>query len=290
MNNLFQRTSSHWAKYSEYEFRQGKDSIFYITPAPNAKPSVYDPLKDAEMMVIDALRVGRFAMQDSGNYIPRQEILEFVTRYGLLGFISALPTTPSFMDYEAVYLPKNHFIKAEAMSTQDYLSIFFPLEKPDVYKDRGKAQFNVSSDKEAMALAMTFSNEPMAMNMSFQREYAERVDWIATQLRDLAFTFISSYLYYKDYDYIDEVTRDIYRQGISAFGGIAPTYHIALYDKPTIVWEFHSLLRGLQMMFSFAMADETRPLRPCVKCRNVFVAEQPNDSRCNDCKDKQDTD
>ena len=29
--------------------------------------------------------------------------------------MTALPTTPSFMDYEAVYLPKNHFIKAETM-------------------------------------------------------------------------------------------------------------------------------------------------------------------------------
>ena len=31
--------------------------------------------------------------------------------------MTALPTTPSFMDYEAVYLPKNHFIKAETMET-----------------------------------------------------------------------------------------------------------------------------------------------------------------------------
>ncbi len=38
-------------------------------------------------------------------------VQEFVTRYGLLGLMTALPTTPSFMDYEAVYLPKNHFIK-----------------------------------------------------------------------------------------------------------------------------------------------------------------------------------
>ena len=33
-------------------------------------------------------------------------VMEFVTRYGLLGLMTALPTTPSFMDYEAVYLPK----------------------------------------------------------------------------------------------------------------------------------------------------------------------------------------
>ena len=32
--------------------------------------------------------------------------------------MTALPTTPSFMDYEAVYLPKNHFIKEESMETE----------------------------------------------------------------------------------------------------------------------------------------------------------------------------
>ena len=40
------------------------------------------------------------------NRSPEDEvqkaILEVVTHYGLLGLMTALPTTPSFMDYEAV--------------------------------------------------------------------------------------------------------------------------------------------------------------------------------------------
>ena len=40
------------------------------------------------------------------------------------------------MDYEAVYLPKNHFIKAESMETEDYLALFYPFDQLDldVYK------------------------------------------------------------------------------------------------------------------------------------------------------------
>jgi putative SOS response-associated peptidase YedK len=34
--------------------------------------------------------------------------------------INALPTTPQFIEYEAVYLPKNQFIKDETMTTKDY--------------------------------------------------------------------------------------------------------------------------------------------------------------------------
>ena len=48
--------------------------------------------------------------------------------------------------------------------------------------------------------------------------------------------------------------KKLMAQGVAAFGGIAPTYRIALLDKPTIVWDFHSLLIGLQMMFSFMLS------------------------------------
>ncbi len=38
-------------------------------------------------------------------------------------------------------------------------------------------------------------------------------------------------------------------------------YHIALLDKPTLVWDFHSLLLGIQMMFTFMLTDEEKPQR-----------------------------
>ena len=276
MNNLFQRTKSHWVKYSEYEYKEGADGIEYLTPTPESKPIVYDPLKDGEKMVLDALNVGRLAMKQNVVKKLKQTILEFVTNYGLLGFMTALPTTAQFMDYEAVYLPKNHFLKEETMSTQDYIAIFFPFNKPDFYKDERTAQWNVADDRDMMALMMTFVDDSMAMAMSLQRDYAERYEWLVTQFRDWAFTFVSSFLYYEDYESIDETTRDLYRKGISTFGGIAPTYHIALYDKATIVWDFHSLLLGVQMMFSFMLTDEKKPLRICRQCTAVFAAAHPN--------------
>ncbi len=55
------------------------------------------------------------------------------------------------------------------------------------------------------------------------------------QFTDLAFSVYSSFLYYIDCADLDEMTRDLYRQGMAALGGIAPTYHIALLDRPTII-------------------------------------------------------
>ena len=252
----------------------------YVTPAPKAKPAVYDPLKDADAMVLDALNVGMLQMRRARADVIQASVMDFISKYGLLGLMTALPTTPHFMDYNAAYLPKNHFIKEESMPADAYAALFFPFEKLDFAKTRDAARCNVSGDREMLALAMTFGNGPMALNMSFQREYAESYDWLLAQFKDWAFTFTSSYLYYEDYDKIDEMTRNLYRQGMSAFGGIAPTYHIALLDKPTIVWDFYSLSLGVQMMFSFMLTDEAKPFRCCRHCQRVFMAVHPNAVFC----------
>ena len=125
--------------------------------------------------MLDALNVGALQMNRRGANEVRQAIMDFVNRYGLLGFMTALPTTPSFMDYEAVYLPKNHFIREESMSTQDYLVLFFPFEKLDIQKKGIKSQWNLAGDRAMLALALTMQDAPQAVSMSFQREYAETV-------------------------------------------------------------------------------------------------------------------
>ena len=277
MSSLFQKTSSHWVKYSEYEYKQGGDGTLYLSPKAKAKPTVYDPLKDSDAMVVDALNVGMLAMNRVGDSKLKAAVLEFVSKYGLLGFMTALPTTPQFMDYESVYLPKNHFLREETMPTKDYVDLFFPFSKPDFQKDERTAQWNVN-DRDMLALAMTFGDSPTAMNMSFQRDYAERFDWLVKQFKDLAFSLCASVYFYTE---TDELERDLHRQAMMAFGGIAPTYHIALYDdKPTIVWDFHSLLSGIQMMFSFLLTDEARPLRACKRCMNAFITTHPRTEFC----------
>ena len=261
MNNLFAQSRSHWVRYDRYEIKIGKDGKRYITPEKAAKPDIYNPLKESSEMVLEALNVGMLMMNRRPEDEVEKAILAFVTHYGLLGLMTALPTTPSFMDYEAVYLPKNHFIKEESMATEDYLALFYPFDKLDVVKKGVESSWNVSGDNMMIALTMTFMEEPMAKNMSFQREYAEPYDWVAQQFKDWAFTLTTSILYYNDYDSIDEDTRNLYRKAMAAFGGIAPTYHIELLEKPTIYWDFHSLLLGIQMMFSFMLVGDAKPLR-----------------------------
>ncbi len=279
MNVTFQKTSSHWVKYSEYEIKKAPDGELYVTSAPKSKLSIYDPLKEPETLVLDALNVGMLCMKRASSEKIREAVMEFVPKYGLMGFITALPNTPQFMDYEAAYLPTNHFIKAESMPAKDYTSLFFPFSKPDLRKNKADTQWNLV-DREMIALALTMGHKPMAESLSFQRDYAERYDWLVTQFKDLAFSFVTSIFYYEDYDEIDETTRDLYRQGMAAFGGNVPTYHIALLDRPTIVWDFHSLLLAIQMMFSFMLTDKEMPLRSCKHCNMAFAATHQSTVFC----------
>lgn len=67
---------------------------------------------------------------------------------------------------------------------------------------------------------------------------------------------------------------------MKAFGGIAPAYHIELLDKPTLYWDFHSLLLGIQMMFSFMLVDASKPLKLCKHCQRVFLSNRSNAEFC----------
>ena len=287
MKNLFERASSYWVRYDRYELKEGTDGVLYVTAAPDATPKVYNPLENPEQLVLDALNVGLLSMGRKSEEVIRQGVMDFAQKYGLLGFMTALPTTPQFMDYEAVYIPKNQYIREETMATEKYLELFYPFDQLDLVKKGIESGWNINNDKTMQALALTFSEQPMAMNMSFQQQYAERYDWLAAQFKDWAFHLLTSMFYYEDDSGLKDDAKQALKLSMAAFGGMAPTYHIALFDKPTIVWDFHSLLLGIQMMFSFVLTDMDKPLKLCKNCQKAFVASNESDVFCSSkCKEQ----
>ncbi len=53
MNTLFERTSSSWVRYSGYEWKEAEDGKLYLTPTRDAQPGIYDPLRDAQQLVLE---------------------------------------------------------------------------------------------------------------------------------------------------------------------------------------------------------------------------------------------
>ncbi len=138
MKNLFEHTSSPWIRYSSYEYRTAEDGTLYIVVSADAKPEMYNPMKDAESLVLDAVNIGLQVMHKAPEDELKSMVLRFINSYGFLGFMTALPTTAEFITYESVYLPKNHFIKEESLSTESYLDYFYPFDKMDFHKKGGR--------------------------------------------------------------------------------------------------------------------------------------------------------
>jgi hypothetical protein len=136
MKNPFEAASSHGSGTPNMSAGRAADGYEYVVPAKDAKPGVYDPLQDGQNLVVDALNVGMLSMNKASDAAVKSAVMDFVSRYGLLGLMTAIPTTPTFMDYEAVYLLKNQFIRDETMDTEEYLSLFLPFEKAAVYQRR----------------------------------------------------------------------------------------------------------------------------------------------------------
>jgi len=95
---LLNHTRDKWIS-GQLVHLMAKDGKRYITPGKDTKPEVYNPLKEVPGIVLDALNVGMLMMSRSPAVEVERAVLKFVTRYGLLGLMTALPTTPAFMDY-----------------------------------------------------------------------------------------------------------------------------------------------------------------------------------------------
>lgn len=238
--------------------------------------------------MLDAVNVGVLVFRKSPEQKLKEAIHSFVSNYGLLGMMTALPTTSKFVEYEKVYLLKNQFIREESMDTLDYMKLFFPFKMPDFRKKGVESVWDVSGDDRAeAAVFMTFHNEPQAMAMSFMRSYGEPFEWLKEVFRDWAFTFLCADMYQRERKRLDQDSLNLYRRGLACFEGNAPTYHLELHDHPVIVWDFHSLMLAVRFLFSLKMTDVKNPLRMCWKCYKAFYAHRTDAQYCSaECRNK----
>ena len=72
--------------------------------------------------------------------------------------------------------------------------------------------------------------------------------------------------------------KEFHKQSMATFDELTPTYHVALMDdRPHLVWNFNSLLQGIQLMFSMMLTDEYKPIKMCKNCGKAFIARRYRD-------------
>jgi len=133
MNMKIEQRLICWPRYSKYEIVPAQNGKRYIRPTKDAHPCAFHHVKGKEAMVIDAINVGMLVLGQKSDAVIEKAVLDFVTKYGLLGLMTALPNSPDYMEYEITFLPKNRFIRERYMKTDAFQKIFFPFDSLFLY-------------------------------------------------------------------------------------------------------------------------------------------------------------
>lgn len=279
MNMKIDQRLISWPRYSKYEIITAPNGSRYIRPTEESHPVPFHYVKEKERMVIDAVNVGMLILGKKSEAVIEKAVLEFVTKHGLLGLMTALPNSPDFMEYEVTFLPKNRFIRERHMKTDAYQKLFFPFH--DLQKMRTKMErepiWDDPEDHAEWQMMMYHSDQPEGVMMTALKEYAEPYDWVVDQLKDWAYMVSTTYVFYNDGFIQDLQLRMSLQEGMEAYGGIAPSYIILLREKPTLWWHFHSLHQCIHLTLSFMLADENNPLRMCKYCKKIYLAGTTED-------------
>ena len=61
----------------------------------------------------------------------------------------------------------------------------------------------------------------------------------------------------------DTLQAELYSQAIAAFDGNVPSFHIELFEKSVMVWDFSSLMAVIHLVLGVLITDEAQPHRVC---------------------------
>ena len=136
MNYTVREDLSLWVCYSRYEIKEDGNGKQYITPAPDAAPFFYNLQQKQNALVLDTVNIGMLCLGKKSDAVIREAVMEFVSRYGLLGFMTALPITPDFMEYDMAFFPKKRFIREKFMKTPAYQKLFYPFDDVQAVKKK----------------------------------------------------------------------------------------------------------------------------------------------------------
>ena len=265
----FEKTSSEWVRYSEYEYKEsgGRE---YLTPAAGSDIYIYNPLDTAESLIVDALNLGAlFCRSDIMTEKEKAALLDFVNKYGLFGFMTSIPLNGGFMEYPHVFFGRNGFFDVDFMETREYLQTFQPFG----IKEGQPKGFTMPP-----ALVM---GKTLEYSIVFSRNYAERTDWLFGVFSEF-YTHFAACIAYQTTD--NPALRGRYADIVSGFSEYGLGFRMVMDGKPTLVWDFNSLKTIIETVYAFMVSDADQPLRICKHCGKVFFAAHGRlefcESRC----------
>ena len=230
IKEIYENRISTWAKYSGYRIikRHGQD---YIAPEENAALMWYDPVEKEETLIADVLNMGKSIADAKSGEKMTVVALDFVSKYGLLGWMPSLPVNPCFYLESKVLLPENEYFlfSSTTKDTEKYLE-----------------QFQVELNGEELLGAGQEQGRSPIYDLVFSPNYCEPVDWIIPFLQEMFEHFRTKEML-EDSNY-EPWEKMILRKRIESFYHPGVPYVLRYNPVPGACWVFDSLKMALSAL------------------------------------------
>lgn len=264
---FFEKTSSDWVRYSKYEYKTNGDNE-YLTPTFDSEISIFNPLDLAEEMIANAINLGDGLCDKREKDDGRDGIMEYALKYGLLGFMTAIPLNEEFTEAGSVHFKSSGYFKVDSMKTKEYLDFFMP--------------FGIKSGQPNVGFTVPpvlLTGKALEFSFVFSRNYAEPLNWLHEWFGELYTHFLS----YHEFGNTDNpALKEVYARRIGAFRERGLGFQMRMGEKPVIVWEFNSLKTLIETLYAFAISDADAPLRMCKRCGKAFFVTHGRSLFCSE--------
>lgn len=245
--------NSQLYKYSEYVIKEIEERK-YIFPSDNAQIQESNINEKVADVLIELLDIGKSVYFNETDV--EGKVMDFVSKYGLLGFINYFPINELyFLDNEIVLKQDKaideYLIKADVVS---YIRIFMPnLLNQDIVDKIIMAKENIKANRITEKSKMLIN-----MNFVYSHDYGEPLETITKYAKQL----------YEDLMKIqNEDTNDL---NVKDF--------VTLFESKKgkeLVLKYETLKNAMDAVFVSEVMAEVRKLKICKYCDKPFIAVNP---------------
>ncbi len=273
---------SKWCKYSKYKIEKN-NNILYVLPDENAVPITYDPFEIKNDILKDLMIIGEMVNGDETikftntnlTYEAKSKtkefqkvVLDFVSKYGLLGNFRYFPKNFDFLekDNEISYSSKLD----SSLSIIDFEQRYFwPDKKIDWSKKMTVNDLHRNSGLDANLIQV----EGDRLNdFIFSKNYAEPISEIIDFAESVYVTkgVIGTYLYGN----LEPDLKEFYAETILNQEVYKINFKYGIENgKIKFQWNFHSLRAAINAMLLLNETNGRTEVRLCKYCGKPFIAE-----------------
>ena len=284
----FESNNNYLVKYRSYMLKE-INGVKYVVPDFNtpidfSEPEdirysdllIHEPLKDIGNVIMDLINIGQNILL-KGLKENETAIVDFVNKYGLLGFINDTPLSDTYLLDQEVILKRGHYINAkQTIQLKDYLRLFFPLLKDEELEKKIKACKNIYEADYTKHDTTQRINEELYYSEDYCEEiasigmYAMYIFSVFCAARGIAFAKTKEE---------KESCYDI----IQSFSVTNLNFDLSdTYESRDVKirWEMSSLKQMIDTFFALMISSDINTIKMCKHCKNVFLGKNPKAEYC----------